>query len=476
MNKINRCYLCMVLLFFCLLSSTLWAVNTRGKEWIRSHDFTTMAAVGEGTWYGQSLFDSSVYLNLDCSTFLAWTYQSPYQFLEKDEEIGLPWHMLVHADSGSVDGVSDQMKNNIALCVSRFITNINTAFTVDDEPNRLQMETLATAQNWLRQTYPTSLVYTNLTPDGQPDSRYYGTTPPSGSYSYSQYLDDYISIVNPDILMYDNYPFLLNGTTLSNFFSNMAIIRGKALIANIPYWTWIQSYGDGVNYRVPSGSDLRMNVFSHLTYGYKGISYFTYNNLVGEAMVDANNNTSQLYIEAQNINNMVGNLGKCLRYLESTDVRYIPGPGNSVATGTDGWSAGAGGDAHIVSISISTSGSTNNGLIGFFTDDSADQYFMLSNLKHAAGLAPGSASLQFTITFDNTIDRILRLNSLTGETEVLMLTNHQYTWDIAGGTGDLFKYDTGRFYTGPLQADLNHDGMVNMPDFAEFAGQWLMQE
>jgi hypothetical protein len=449
---------------------------SRGTQWVRDHDFTTMAAVGTSAYYSAGNFQSSVYENLGTTTFLPWSYifDYAYQLLEKNEEVGLPWHLLVDVNDSFPHGLSDQVKADILRYISRF--SGNDAFIVIDEPNRQQMDTLAAAQSWLRQMYPESLVYTNLTPEGQPDSRYYGTTPPSGGYSYSQYLDDYINIVNPDILMYDNYPFLASGSTNSTFFSNMAIIRGKALIANIPYWTWIQSWSDGVDYRVPSGSDLRMNVFSHLTYGYKGISYFTYNNLVGEAMINNDNTTRQLYIEAQNINAMLNNLGKTMKYLKSTNVRYIPGAGNSLPSGTTQWTAGAGGDTHITNISVNSTGTEHNALIGFFTDDVGQQYFMFTNLKHAAGLAPGSASLQFTITFDSTIDHILRLNSLTGETEVLMLTNHQYTWDLAGGTGDLFKYDTGRFYTGPLQADLNHDGMVNMPDFAEFARQWLLQE
>jgi hypothetical protein len=452
------CWVLQVAICFSATVVAQGAQLSRGTQWVRSYDFTIMAAVGESGTYSQNMFNSAVYRDMGNSTFLPWVHSSPYELLERNAQVALPWHQLVvPLDPCSPDGVTEKTKALTTTLLGKFSNN--TGFAIADEPTRMQMGTIAAAQNWYRQKYPNSLVYTNLNPEGQPDGRYYdgrydGTTLPSGGYNYSQYLDDYIRIVNPDILMYDLYPFGADGSTSKNFFSNRAIIREKALKANIPYWAWIQSWSSesfSPAPRTPSGSDIRMDVFSHLTYGFTGISYFTYNNLIGAAIINDDNTERPLYGEVKNINAMLKNLGKTLKYLKSTDVRYIPGAGNSLPTGTIQWATGAGGDTHITNISINSTGTENNALIGFFTDDAGQQYFMFTNLKHGASLTPGAASLQFTITFDSTINAIQRLNSLTGATEVLTLTNHAYTWDIAGGTGDLFKYNTGAFV--PVQAD-----------------------
>jgi hypothetical protein len=75
-------------------------------------------------------------------------------------------------------------------------------------------------------------------------------------------------------------------------------------------------------------------------------------------------------------------LGSTLRYLTSQDVRYVPGPGNSPPSGLSNWSAGAGGDPHITNVAANGgSGSWKSGLIGLFTDDVGQRYFMLTNLQ-----------------------------------------------------------------------------------------------
>ncbi len=457
---------------------------SRGNKWVRTHDFTIMSAVGPSANYSAASYDPGVYAEMDNSTFLPWTW-SPYSFLQKNDSVDLPWHELVWVDYTVPGGLTDNVKTLSQYFYNQF--DNNTGYTIMDEPNRLQMDTLRSAGDWYRQTFPDSIVYTNLTPYGQSDERYYGTTPPVSGYNYNQYLNDAINILGTDVLMYDNYPFLANGTTNNIYFTNMAMVRQKALDAGIPYWAWMQSYTDNSYYRTPSGSDLRMEVYSHLTYGYTGISYFTYNDLVGPAIINNDNSITQLYIEARNINAHVKNIGNVLRFLTSTDVRYVAGEhrevyyeswdifhidphtrmvNNSLPADTVAWASGAGGDSHIVDIEIFLPGVENNALIGFFTDDDGQEYFMFTNLKHGAGLAPGDCSLEFIITFDETINEILMLDPDTGDEVLVTLVNHVLDWDLAGGTGALFKYNTGHFASEFLEGDANHDGVVSAGDYA----------
>ena len=103
---------------------------------------------------------------------------------------------------------------------------------------------------------------------------------PPGGYGWGQYVDDAINIIQPDVLCYDYYPFGYGDLDYgSMYFYMLMTVRQKALDANIPYWAFIQSYqrtGSTQNRRLPSESDLRMQLFTMLTAGYKGLLYFTY--------------------------------------------------------------------------------------------------------------------------------------------------------------------------------------------------------
>jgi hypothetical protein len=164
--------------------------------------------------------------------------------------------------------------------------------------------------------------------------------------------------------------------------------------------------------RYPSESDNRFNIFTHLTAGYTGLLYWTYDHYysTGSGLIDSNGNPTALYHSAAQAHAEVVNLGESLRFLTSTDVRFIRGKQsvagggsvfNSVPLGLTNWSAGAGGDTHILSLSVDLASPANlgpekNGLIGFFTDDDDDRYFMLTNLNHGAGLSADAATLPFT--------------------------------------------------------------------------------
>jgi hypothetical protein len=467
------------------------AVPVGGMHWVRNNDFTLMAAVGARPNFTHENFRPERYSQASMSMFLPWAYEyeNSIPLVNANKSANMPWHKLIPAQAG---GLTDQMKLDIQY--NSVVPGLR-GFYVSDEPSRLDMENIASAMQWLRQTLPSSLVYTNLTPYGQPDERYYGQTPPAGGYNYNQYLNDVIAIVKPDVLMYDNYPFRGNGST-DNFFPNMSIIRQKALDAGIPYWTWIQSFTDNSYYRTPSVTDLRMQVYSHLAYGYTGIAYFTYNDMIGPAMVlnDDQQTPTQVYLDIQSLNVEVANLGKTLKNLKSTGVGYVPGNhnetyydswdifhlfpltrvvANSIPEGIGLWSANTGGNSNIVSIGVVASGDANNGMIGFFTEDDGRQYFMLANLKHASDMTVAAGALEFRIQFNSAINEISRVNSLTGQIEVLPLNNHILNLTLGGGTGELFMFDiTDPNILIPSPGDANSDGAVDVGDLGILAANY----
>ncbi len=449
-----RRYVAYLVLLASLSAGSLEAQTDRprdfGRQWVRTHPFTLMAlTLSDGN------FDSPEYKGAGLGTVLAWEPSEKVPFAASRAK--LPWHYQTGAQTGSL---------SMAQIVDRFSVHYQQApgcqgVMVGDEPQRIQMEQLSQVIKSFHQKYPDLLTYSNAFPIGNTSEGYYGGPPPNSVYTWGQYLRDFVNILHPDVLMFDIYPFIGTGTS-GQYFAGLESIRAVAMEAEIPYWTFVQAYEDSASkMRLPSESDLRMQVFSSLAYGFTGIAYFTYDIAFQRGLLEPDGTPNQLYHHAMAVNSEVAHLGDSLRFLKSTSVRFIPGRhessdanGNSTPSGMTNWAAGAGGDSQITNISVnladaSNIGSEKNGLIGFFADDNQDRYFMLVNLYHGAALSAAESNLGFTITFDSSVNSLLYLNRLTGKEEKIALDNHRLTWKLPGGTGDLFKYDTGKFISAP---------------------------
>ena len=439
----QRCVLAFFLMACGAISTAVRADGelSRGERWVRSHPLTTMAL----TIIPRS-FDPQQYKAANLTTTLAWK-QRP-QLLKGSASVGLPWHLNLRSvllrENGLTDAIRMRLKShhdNYKGC---------TGWIVWDEPNRSDMFIAAEAIKWLKETYPDTLVYSNAFPMGASLERYYGGKLPAGGYSYEQYLRDFAVIMDPDVIMYDAYIFREGGGT-ANPFPTMSIARKVALAVAKPYWSFVQSHSDERRgYRMPSESDLRMQVFAHLTSGYTGIAYFTYEDQQGPAMVsNATLERRPIYYQVARLNQEVRNVGQTLRFLKSTDVRYVPGRGNPVPAGATAWQPGAGGDPTIKSVVIEDPNAEpaewRDVLIGFFRDDRDRDYFMLANLWHGGGASAAQRALTVTLTLDQTVTRMGRLSRETGRPETLLVDGDKFQVTLPGGTADLFRLGDAEF-------------------------------
>ena len=90
-------------------------------------------------------------------------------------------------------------------------------------------------------------------------------------------------------------------------------------------------------------------------------------------------------------------------------------------------------------------------MVGFFRDDQDQEYFMVVNKNNSRVLKVDDATLaqSVTMTFASAVSAIERLNRETGKVERLELkSDHTYTFILPAGTGDLFKYATGKPFVG----------------------------
>jgi hypothetical protein len=153
------------------------------------------------------------------------------------------------------------------------------------------------------------------------------------SNSYEDYVYRWAK-QRPDFLMTDHYPWQTSGMS-STYFSDLEVVRRQSLSAEIPFWSYIQSF-ENSGLSQPTANQMRHQVYSNLAYGCKGINYFLYwtpgssTMTNGIILADGTTNTT-LYNAATTINTEVGNLGAILSTLTSDTVYHT---GSSIPEGT----------------------------------------------------------------------------------------------------------------------------------------------
>jgi hypothetical protein len=381
-----------------------------GIQWVESHPFTTFAwSFGNNTL---AQYDADNFSNLFTNSLGGGSYQTPWVALSD---------------------ISESLTTIDTRLMQPYIT-IN---YIDDEPSSSQIAQIASNTAQTRTIRPDLPVLVNARGIG------------SGSQSsYNTYLSNVINQIKPDIISFDNYPWSTSSSTYNTtYFDNLMTVRAASLQAGIPFFDWVQAYGGG-GAQYPSESELRLNVFSSLTAGSKGIGYYSFGVQSGDAdsLLTTSDTPDTLYPVAADINSQVSKIGQSLRYLTSTGVGFLYGDASSVEpSGLTSWTKGTGGDPHLVNAGVDGGNASQNALLGFFTDSLGQNYFMLTNLYAGTNLTSAQTDNTIQLAFDSSVNSLLELDPVTGQPDVVPLVNHVLTITLGGGQGELFKYNTGTF-------------------------------
>lgn len=431
--------LCSLALSPLQVSAQAWSPGF-GRDWVRSQAFT----LGGLNIRTESL-DLAEYRAAGFESLLAW--EDVHAQVAIAGAGSLPWH--AHIRPANV-GVTDHIRSQVSGAA---IQPGGLGWLLHDEPNRLDMPGIGEVATWLRAQHPGSLVYCNAFPSYASPAQLYGDDSMPG-YRWQDYLRDYVDLIDPDVLLYDHYPFRADGRLTAGFYSDLMTVRRVALERGIPYWSFMQSWGNA-DKRVPSESDLRAHVYSHLAAGYQGLFYFTYDAWDDGGLLGPGGTPTALYGAASRVNAEVNHLGHVLRYLSSVEVRFVagqllPAVDNPVPDGLNAWSPGAGRDGRMVRAGVDTSGADayglqKNGLLGFFEDDSGQRYFMLVNMSHGAGDTAASRSLPFELAFDGGLSSLAEFDSSTGRARHVPLDEGWLRVTLPGGTGRLYGYGASTF-------------------------------
>ena len=459
-SRVNTChFLAFAGLFFLAVIVTQGAQRPIdfGRQWVRSHRFTLMGLT-------QQPVDTELYLESGLNTGLAWRVGvDGAELREVFEQAGIPWLGHIRAPAGP----DQEFETEIANYMQQYQSNC-VGWLVNDEPRVTIMPATGQVLDWIRQHYPDMLVLSNASPIGAHPWNYIGHGIPRYDYDYSQYVEDFIHLAKPDVMMFDIYPFQKQGGLSNVYFLNLQIVREAALRAGVPYWVFVQSYvSERENRRLPSDSDNRLQLFSALTFGYTGMSYFVYDGNFprpnSQGFLQAGEKTP-LFDHAAQAHRELLNIAGPVRFLTSEKVLFIKATGGSpIPQGLLAWDNQHRPGSHwFKGISVDLPETIPNlpddqathsadapylgGLLGLFRDDQGQEYFMLTNTWHSGTATAEQRELTFRLQFDPTVTSVQRLSRLTGEAEILAVDgNVGLVVTLPGGTGDLFKFGSDPF-------------------------------
>lgn len=145
----------------------------------------------------------------------------------------------------------------------------NGGYFLQDEPTLSFLPQLSELSKKIESIDDTRFTYINLLPYHNNTNEYYST-----AESYFNYIERFTIETPLKIISFDHYPITKNWIK-PTWYHNLEIITGIAKKANVPFWTFVMSSAH-YSYPIPTIEHLRLQVYSNIAYGSKGLQYFTY--------------------------------------------------------------------------------------------------------------------------------------------------------------------------------------------------------
>ena len=220
-------------------------------------------------------------------------------------------------------------------------------YHIFDEPAPAMCEVLGKVREQITALDEDHESYINLFPN-------YAFPGIAGDMPYDVYVDDFMRIVKPEILSYDNYHYIkgeaIEGVSVDEsdnmairaayrkidrpgFIDNLEVIRRKGIEYDTPYMAIVLVVEHG-SYRYVTESEIRWDVFHALAYGCSRMCYFTYwtpgvdgasNDAFWkwkEGMISKEGEKTEHYYMVQNINRELYPMGQELLGKKSLGVFY----------------------------------------------------------------------------------------------------------------------------------------------------------
>jgi hypothetical protein len=300
-------------------------------------------------------------------------------------------------------------------------------FLVADEPGQTSFSTLGIGRKNFRKEHNSYAYYLNAFPTYATGNQLSGSS--TETITYDEYLESYLSTVQPQFLSYDFYGFGSDGGVSEGYFDQLYKVQQASSKHKIPFWSFMQAckFSDGM--RLPNEVEINYEINTALAYGAKGIQYFCYaspyeNDDWTGSLVDKNGNKTDIYGYAQKANAQIASMDEVL--MEATSVGMMQYGDTPSAFGDDQ-------KASFVSSIRELSGisTTDDLLVGVFDHSGKTAFFVTNNSL--------TDEANFTMNFISTVEAnvysgssikakggsALSFSLKAGEAVLVDLTNYQ---------------------------------------------------
>jgi len=155
--------------------------------------------------------------------------------------------------------------------------------------------------------------------------------------NYQGFVEDTLAAAGPGnygYLCYDQYPFPYNGGDPDMFY-NLDLFRQIGLKYDVPTAFYIQSIGEGGNFRRTNGGEIRYHTSAGLAYGLKSMTYFTwwttgYCDPKDYGIISPYGEKTSIYDDVAEIDADILKVGTLLRRLDALEVYHTSGSENAI--------------------------------------------------------------------------------------------------------------------------------------------------
>ncbi|MDP7204981.1 MAG: hypothetical protein QGH11_05410 [Pirellulaceae bacterium] len=292
-------------------------------------------------------------------------------------------------------------------------------YRVFDEPSATMFPTLKVRSDEILKVHPGKLDYINLFPNYASEKQLgVGELMPrrASPALYEQYVKSYVEQLDPAVISFDHYPLFRPDkdgqsarTTKSRklYYEKLAVIRKHALERDIPFWNYFNAVPFGPHTE-PTAAQLRWQIYSSISYGARGVLYFTYGTPRtfefprGGGLIDSTGRRTRNWYDAQRINARIKHLGPTLMQLTSTAVVRVE-PGTETVEALKGMAL-----RNITPLDEFGGDPANDYLVGMFTHEDGRRAVMLTNYRIAYRARP-------TVEFDISAERVTEVDQRTGK-------------------------------------------------------------
>lgn len=227
---------------------------------------------------------------------------------------------------------SDELITNTEKTVKRFKNHPALyGYFIGDEPSPKDFQKLKLIREKIRELDSTHLLYINLHPNYAPDSYL-------GEQTYDRYVKSFVNNVDVDFISFDNYP-IVDNKIRNNWYENLEVIRNICLNYKKSFWGFACTTIH-YKYRQPILGGLKLQQFSNLLYGAKGLQYFTYitmddeywrKNNYGYSVIYNNGKPTPTYNLVKNVNSQIKKLAWIFTKSKVDSVFHV---GDTIPIGT----------------------------------------------------------------------------------------------------------------------------------------------